>query len=284
MKNGIFLAIAAWLGLFGSADAQSSSTKKPSKSRSIDELLLFFPAKYPAGDWSPQNLQFQDIDFTSADQTKLHGWYCPCENPRAVILMTHGNGGNITSRASWVQYLQKHAKVSVFIFDYRGFGRSTGKPTVEGVLQDSMAARAKLCELASVKDSEMLLMGESLGGAIAVQLAAKSAPRGLILQSTFSSLKDVAKVHYPSLAWLVPADRLDSASAIKRYQGPLLQSHGDEDPIVPFASGEKLFDAANEPKSLLTISKAGHNNWLTEEYLIRLDQFLKGLEKPAAKK
>ena len=169
------------------------------------------------------------------------------------------------------------------IYDYRGFGRSEGKPTVEGVLQDATAARAKLCQLASVKDSELLLMGESLGGAIAVQLAAKSAPRGLILQSTFSSLKDVATVHYPKLAWLVPANKLNSAAAISQYHGPILQSHGDKDEIVPFHSGEKLFQAANEPKDLLTISNAGHNNWMCKDYLTRFDEFLERV-KPVEKR
>jgi hypothetical protein len=148
---------------------------------------------------------------------------------------------------------------------------------VEGALLDAKAARAKLRELARIEDSAMLLMGESLGGAIVVRLAADSAPRGLILQSTFSSLKDVADVHYPKLSWLVPPAKLDSLAEIARYHGPLLQSHGTADRTIPFSSCEKLFRAANEPKTFVTITGADHNNWLTEDYLRQLDEFIRRL-------
>jgi uncharacterized protein len=248
------------------------STK--AKVPSIDEMLLFFPSKFPSGDWNPPNLQFQDVFFAAKDSTKLHGWYCPAENPRAVVLIAHGNAGNVASRAQWLRYLQSEARLSVFMFDYRGYGRSEGKPTVEGAIQDATAARAKLCELANVKDSEMLLMGESLGGSIVVQLAADSQPRALILQSTFSSLRDVADVHYPRLSWLVSPKKLNSASRIGLYRGPLLQSHGSSDRTIPISSGTKLFQAANDPKLFVTIENADHNNWLTDAYLKQLDAFI----------
>ena len=178
-------------------ESKSVNSKADSTPQSIDELLLFFPSKFPTGDWQPRNLQFKDVFFSAEDKTKLHGWHCPCDNPRAVVLFAHGNAGHIAYSAPWLRYLQTKMRVSVFAFDYRGYGRSEGTPTVAGAIQDATAARAKLRELAGVKDAEMLLMGESLGGAIAVQLAADSAPQGLILQSTFSSLRDVAAVHYP---------------------------------------------------------------------------------------
>ena len=123
-------------------------------------------------------------------------------------------------------------------------------------------------------------MGESLGGAIVVQLAAESAPRGLILQSTFSSLKNVADVHFPALSWLVPPGKLNSASQIGRYHGPLLQSHGTADDTIPIRCGEKLFRSAHEPKEFVKIAGAGHNNWLTEQYLTRLDEFFARLPPP----
>lgn len=252
-------------------DVESTTTARP---QSIDELLLFFPTKFPTGDWTPRDLRFQDVSFSAADDTKLHGWFCPCDNPRGVLLLAHGNAGHVASRAAWLRYLQSKAKVSVFIFDYRGYGRSEGSPTVEGVMQDATAARAKLRELAHVKDSEMLLMGESLGGSVVIQLAAESAPRGLIVQSTFSSLRDVADDHYPRLSWLVPRNKLDSTTQIARYRGPLLQSHGTRDRTIPFDSGKKLFRAANEPKQFVPIENADHNNWLTEAYLKQLDEFI----------
>lgn len=249
--------------------------------RSLDELLLFFPAKYPAGNWNPSDLRFNDVWFNAEDRTRLHGWYCPSVNPRAVILIAHGNAGNVASRAPWLAYLQTKARVSTFLFDYRGYGRSEGTPTVKGALQDARAARARLRELAGVKDSEMLLMGESLGGAMVVHLAAESTPRALILQSTFSSLRDVADVHYPGLSWLVPSTKLDSATRIARYRGPLLQSHGTADRTIPLASGEKLFRAAKEPKAFVSVPGADHNNWLTPEYLQRLERFIDETSRPA---
>lgn len=257
--------------------AQESREPPPSAEanpQSIDELLLFFPSKFPSGDWNPEGLHFRDVFFAAEDGTKLHGWYCPSEKPRAALLVAHGNAGHVASRTPWLRYLQTRAHLSVFMFDYRGYGRSEGTPTVEGAIQDATAARAKLCELAAVKDSEMLLMGESLGGAIVTQLAADDPPRGLILQSTFSSLRDVADVHYPRLSWLVPRTKLDSASQIARYRGPLLQSHGSRDRTIPLASGMKLFRSANEPKEFVAIENADHNNWLTDAYLKRLDEFV----------
>jgi fermentation-respiration switch protein FrsA (DUF1100 family) len=261
----------------GRAQDSPATASPPAQQQSLDELLLFFPAKYPAGNWQPSELRFEDVWFTAADHTRLHGWFCPCDQPRATVLIAHGNAGNVALRAPWLRYLQTTLRVSSFMFDYRGYGRSGGVPTGDGVLQDARAARQKLVELARVTDSQMLLMGESLGGAIVVQLAAESAPRGLILQSTFSSLRDVAEVHYPALAWLVPETKLDSASRVADYRGPLLQSHGTVDRTIPFAAGQKLFRAANEPKTFLQIAGADHNNWLTESYLKGLDAFVTGV-------
>jgi fermentation-respiration switch protein FrsA (DUF1100 family) len=282
----VLLAVSAGLALPANVACCAGDSRKRlesdgAKAPSLDELLLFFPSKHPAGNWAPKDLRFEDVWFAAEDRTRLHAWYCPADNPRATILIAHGNAGNIASRAPLLRYLQSRTQVSTFMFDYRGYGRSEGVPTVEGALQDARAARTKLRELARIKDSEMLLMGESLGGAVVVQLAAESVPRGLILQSTFSSLKDVADVHYPKLSWLVPPTKLDSATQIARYRGPLLQSHGDADRTIPFASGEKLFRSANEPKAFLRIQGADHNNWLTQEYLRRLDEFIKGVTRDA---
>lgn len=256
------------------APAKSDEKKTATQHQTLDERLLFFPSKFPAGDWTPKDLQFDDVVFESKDKTRLRGWYCPCQNRRSVVLMTHGNAGHIADRAPLLRYLQTRAKVAVFIFDYRGYGKSEGTPTVDAVLDDARAARSQLRWMASINDSEMLLMGESLGGAIAVQLAAESAPRGLILQSTFSSLRDVADIHFPALSWLVPEDKLNSCSALQRYSGPLFQSHGTADRTIPLPLAEKLFAAGNEPKQLLKIPNAGHNNWPTDNYLSHLNSFI----------
>lgn len=245
--------------------------------RSLVDQFLFVPAKYPVGEWTPSELDFRDVDFVAADKTRLHGWYCPCDQPRAVILLAHGNAGNIATRVAWLRYLQRTLRVSVFAFDYRGYGKSGGKPTIDGALQDARAARAKLCELAAVKDSDIVLMGESLGGAIVVQLAATAAPRALILQSTFSSLRDIAQVHFRLLSGIVSKTKLNSSEAIAKYHGPLMQSHGNQDRTIPYSLGEKLFNAANQPKEWIEIASADHNDWLTQSYVNQLDRFIERL-------
>ena len=136
------------------------------------------------------------------------------------------------------------------------------------------AARKFLAEKAKVDESQIVLMGESLGGAVVADLAGCDGARGLILQSTFSSLHDVAAHHYPKLAWLVPEDKLNSAARLAKYKGPLLQSHGDADQTIPFALGQKLFKAAAGKKEFFRIAGGDHNDAPPAEYLRKLDQFI----------
>jgi fermentation-respiration switch protein FrsA (DUF1100 family) len=247
------------------------------KARTIDELLLFYSSKYPAGNWKPDGLTFEDVWFRAEDGTRLHGWYCPCKKVRAVVLYAHGNAGNLSHRAARMKQLQTELRVAALIFDYRGYGRSEGRPTVEGILQDARAARKHLASRAGVPQTQLVLMGRSLGGAVVVQLAAEERARGLVVESTFSSLRDAAAYHYPRLAWLVPAGKLDSVSQIGRYKGPLLLSHGDSDRTIPYTQGLKLFDAAQEPKTFIRIPGADHNDPPSAEYDRALDHFIQGL-------
>jgi uncharacterized protein len=259
--------------------ANAPEQRKPSKVRSLDELLLFQPTKYPKGDWEPAGLKFADVWMTSRDGTQIHGWYCPAESPKAVVLYCHGNGGNLAGRASTLQFLQEKMRVSVLIFDYRGYGRSDGKATVSGAVADAAAARTELAKLASVKESDIVLMGRSLGGALAIQLAADAAPRGLIVESSFSSLREVAAEHFPKLAWLVAKNKLNSAQAITEVRCPLLQSHGDVDRVISYESGRKLFAAAKHPKHFVKLPEVGHNDRPTREYYDAMSDFLNALPK-----
>jgi fermentation-respiration switch protein FrsA (DUF1100 family) len=249
----------------------------PSAGPSLDELLLFFPSKYPEGNWKPAGLAFEDVWFSAADGTRLHGWYCPCARARAVLLYAHGNAGNLALYGPLMRYFQNELRVTTLVFDYRGYGCSEGVPTVEGVVQDARAARAFLARRAGVEESAVVLMGRSLGGAVVVQLAAEAPARGLVLESTFASLRAIAAHHYPRLAWLVPADKLDSTARIARHRGPLLQSHGDADRTIPYAQGLKLFEAAQEPKTFVRVPGGDHNDPQPAEFFRRLDQFVSEL-------
>lgn len=245
----------------------------------FEESLIFIPSRYPQGFWNiPPGMPIEDAEFEAADGTRLHGWYLPHEHPTAVILFCHGNAGNITNRLQVLQRLHNDVGASVLIFDYRGYGRSQGSPYEEGVLQDTRAARAWLARQASVDEPDIVLLGRSLGGAVAVDLAARDGARGLILQSTFTSIPDMASYHY---SWLpvraLLRTRLDSLSKIGSYHGPLLQSHSLDDTIIPYSSGKQLFDAANEPKRFITLKNADHNDSERPEYYQEVKEFIESL-------
>jgi len=240
----------------------------------MEESLIFFPAKYPEGDWTPAGLEFEDAWFEAADGTKLHGWFVPHPSARLSVLYAHGNAGHLAHRAELLE--QWHALgVNVLIFDYRGYGRSEGRPNESGVLQDARAARAWLAKRVNIAEKDVVLFGSSLGGGVMTDLAAKDGARALVLQSTFTSLPDVAAVHYPYLpAQLVMRNRLDSLSKIGQYRGPLFQSHGDRDDVIPFSLGQKLFAAANEPKRFHRRPGAGHDEGFDRAYFDALRKFL----------
>lgn len=248
------------------------------RSTPLDNQLLFFPRKYPGGDWSPRGLTNEDVWFPSADGTKLHGWYLPTDKPQAVVLYLHGNGGNVTDAAVVYRFLKNHLHATALAFDYRGYGRSEGRPTIDGVVADARAARAWLAQKAGVPETQVVLMGRSLGGAIAVQLTADVRPRALILENTFTSLRAMAEYHMPSYAMRVPGDLLDSTAVLADYDGPLLQCHADADRTVPLKMGEELFRAAKGPKEFFHVPRADHNDQLSDEYYGKVMEFVAGLK------
>jgi len=245
----------------------------------LEESMIFFPTKYPDGDWNPPGVDFEDAWFKAPDGTRLHGWYAPHEAPRATILFAHGNAGNVSYRAEVLRILNQRVGASVLIFDYRGYGRSEGKPSEEGVLADARAARRWLADRAGIAEDEVVLMGRSLGGAVAVDLAAEDGARGLVLENTFTSLPDVAAYYYPWLpVRLVMRTRLDAKSKIARYEGPLLMSHGEADTIIPIEFGRRLFEAANQPKQWLSYPGLDHNDFQPAEYYDALIEFVEGVK------
>jgi hypothetical protein len=245
----------------------------------FEESFVFFPVRYPAGEsWQPPGLSFEDAWFDSDDGYRLHGWYVPHERPRGVLLFCHGNAGNVTHRGDTLRTLHDRVGVAVLCFDYRGYGRSQGSPTEQGMYDDARAARAWLAKRAGIAENEIVLLGRSLGGAVAVELAASDGAKGLVLESTFTSVPDVAASVYPWLpVRLLIRNRFDAVGKISRYRGPLLQSHSEADEIVEYAYGQKLFEAANQPKQFITLRGLGHNDPQTPAYYDELVRFLDGL-------
>jgi fermentation-respiration switch protein FrsA (DUF1100 family) len=244
------------------------------------ENTLLYPApKFPEGDWEAPYLEREDVTFTSADGTKLHGWLAEHAHPRAVLMYCHGNGDCLGYLGPLMKELRDKHQLTVFAFDYRGYGKSEGSPSETGILADGDAAQKWLAQRTGLRPSDIVLMGRSLGGGVAVDLAAKNGARGLILQNTPTSMPDAAAYMYwfAPVHWLMK-NRYDSLSKIGRYMGPVLISHGTADTLVPFALGQKLFAAVkSDAKRFFPIEGGGHNDPEPPEYEAALQQFLRGL-------
>lgn len=267
-KRVLAISLAA-LSVCGCAASGRLSPLRP-----LEQRLIYPRTASPTTPQAPGDGIVQ-ARFVAEDGVNLNGWFYEHPQPRAVVLFCHGNAGTVADWSDAAELLRERHRVTVLLFDYRGYGQSQGTPDEQGILRDARAARRWLAKQTSVAESDIVLMGRSLGGAVAVDLAAEDGARGLVLASTFSSLPDVAAHHMP---WLLPrwnmTQRLDSAVKIGRYHGPLLQTHGDADRVVPIQSARKLFDAANEPKQFLVMPGADHNDPQSEEFRERLDRFL----------
>ncbi len=275
-------AMAGCVGPFTFSKSESglpaspvSPVASPNPLAQLERSLVFVPNPYPEGNWQPDGLTFEDAWFNAPDGTRLHGWYVPHPSPQAIILYCHGNGGNVAMWSDVLRILHDRVGVSVLGFDYRGYGRSEGTPGEDGILSDARAARAWLGRRAGVPEDQIVLMGRSLGGAVAIDLAATDGARGLVVESTFTSLPDAARAVLPGVPVrsLMQA-RFDSRAKIGNYHGPLLHSHGTGDRLIPFAMGRQLFDAANEPKQFLPLPDRDHNDPQPDTYYLTLSQFL----------
>lgn len=245
----------------------------------FENSLLYFPEKYPSGDWTlPDGVE--EAYFEAKDGTKLHGWYFPHPSPRGYVLFSHGNGGSVSLWSDAAKVWRDHHRVSVLLYDYRGYGKSDGSPNEAGILQDARAARAWLASRAGIGEQDIIQFGQSLGGAVAVDLAARDGTRGLILSRTFSSLRDVAAQKFP---WVpvrfLMRHKLDSVSKIADYHGPTLICHGDADPVVPLEFARKLFAAANEPKRFVVDPGGDHNCSLSNSFHQSIDEYLDTLNR-----
>jgi fermentation-respiration switch protein FrsA (DUF1100 family) len=246
----------------------------------LERFFVYYPTRQVLEDPGSIGLDYQDVYLVTDDNVKLHGWFVPCEDARRTVLIFHGNGGNIGDRLPWIEMFHK-LDANVFIIDYRGYGKSEGKPFEKGLYRDARAAYNWWANARQPKGEKPILFGESLGGAIAVNLAARVAPAGLILQSTFTSARDMAKTLFP-IGLLLPLTnvKLDSAKEIGRVSCPKLIVHGTRDEIVPFRLGKKLYELAAPPKSFYVVPEAGHNDliWIAgAEYSRQLKQFLSSI-------
>jgi len=242
--------------------------------------MVFFPntkIEQTPNDWG---LDFEEVYFNTEDGLKLHAWYIANNQAEKTLLFFHGNAGNISHRRSSIEIFH-NLNLNVLIVDYRGYGKSEGNPSEQGFYKDATAAWYHLLDERGVDASDIIIFGRSLGGVVATELAARSKPAGLIVESTFSSARDMANAMLPLVSNLVFL-RYDFnvLEFIQQVNAPVLVLHSPDDEIVPFRLGKKIFNAANEPKTFVEM-RGGHNTGLLmslPEYEQTLKQFIYTLD------
>jgi fermentation-respiration switch protein FrsA (DUF1100 family) len=228
--------------------------------RSPGDRLIYYPMRYPQGAWDSQaKVGAQDRWIEAADGTQLNAWWFPKAEAHFATLFLHGNAGNVTHRLDHAQAILD-AGSAFLVVDYRGYGKSYGQPSERGFYEDGHAAYDDVVRLGYTPD-RIIVQGESLGTAVAVDLATRRECAGVILESPLMSAGQVAGTVLPLLGPLLVRG-YDTHSKISRVRVPLLVIHGDADEIVPFSQGQSVFQVANEPKEFWAVSGAHHNDLL----------------------
>lgn len=233
--------------------------------------LFFQPSPVLVRTPDALGLRYQDVNFAAADDVPLHAWFLPADSPRGTVLFLHGNAENISTHIASVAWLPA-AGFQVLLLDYRGYGRSGGKPTVDGAQLDIDAALAHLLARPDVDAGRIVLLGQSLGGALAVRYAGEGPRRGrlraVVIDSAFASYRDIAREKLDAVWWLrwlrwpagftVDDDASPIRSVARIAPVPVLFLVGGQDGIVPAHHGRRLYEAAREPKAIWELPRARH--------------------------
>lgn len=246
--------------------------------RWFEHSQVYHPSRHMETTGAELGRPFDDVRFRADDGVELNGWFFPGNTNSAraslAVLVCHGNGGNISHRLDMAEALLSTG-VSVFLFDYRGYGRSAGYPSEQGTYQDGEAAYRWL-EQKGFGAKRILLFGESLGGGVAAELANRLPAGGLILQSTFTSITDLGAELFPWLPvrWLAHI-KYDILQKLPRITVPVLVMHSRADRLIGFQHGERNFAAANNPKLFCELA-GDHNDPLTDraQFVADFDKFL----------
>ena len=247
----------------------------------LDQMMVYFPERELSATPADVGLDYEDVSLRAADGTKLHGWHVPGES-RTTLLWLHGNAGNISHRVDNIAMLLRNTGLGTFIIDYRGYGLSEGRASEKGTYQDATAALEYVLSRQDIAPHRIVYFGRSLGAAVALWLATRRRPYGLILESPFASVQDMAKVAFPHLPLhLLVRGKYDSLSRIASVSCPLLILHGARDEIVPVEQAQRLYAAATQSKALFLIPGAGHNDTYSVDqplYFRTLAEFMTSLE------
>ena len=227
----------------------------------MEEMLSRF-IYYPDPVWfatpADLGLEAEEVTLEPEAGVQLHAWFFPHPEPVGSLLFCHGNAGNVSHRLENAYYLVQTG-FQVLLFDYRGYGHSSGRPSEAGLYRDAATAWQHLVERPDTAGAPRIIFGRSLGGAVAVDLATHADASGLIVESTFTSIRTLVRHIYHLPLPELPV-KYDSLSKIGQLQMPLLALHGTRDELIPIADGRALFDAAPEPKTWYAIPVAGHND------------------------
>jgi fermentation-respiration switch protein FrsA (DUF1100 family) len=252
-------AIFLWLGL-----------------RRFESANLYIPDRIVGAHPGTYGLPYENLRLRTSDGPLIHAWYVENQPASPVILVSHGNAGNISTRLDKLLLLRK-AGASVLLYDYRGYGASQGRPTEAGTYRDGEAAYRWLVEEKKVPPERIFLYGESLGCAVAIELALKLKSAGLIVDSGFTSTMDMGRLIFPFLPIsLMVRFRYDNLSKIHRVSCPVLVMHSPQDEIIPYEMGQRLFEAAPKPKTFLKLEGSHNEAFMTgaKQYAQALRLFL----------
>lgn len=246
----------------------------------LDQFFVYHPGPWQDRDWAKlSGLPLEDVWFQASDGVRLFGWYLEASADRPVILWCHGNAGNVINRLENLKLLYQTG-LSVFLFDYRGYGKSQrDRPSEKGLHQDAIGAYDYLTRVRKIRSERIVLFGRSLGASVVGELAQWKPAAALILESSFPSIEAVAKLHYGGLPvhWLLKAEfRL--IDRLPRLSLPKLIIHGDKDDIIPLELGRQVYESAKPPKEWYVIQGADHNNTYLiggRAYFQRLTEFIK---------
>jgi len=246
----------------------------------LERRYVFRPTRAVQTSPADVGLAYGDVYFAAAG-VRLHGWLMPGPRPMTWVIF-HGNSGNMGNYCDYLRFLHDGLGVNLFIFDYRGYGASEGRPTEGGIYQDAEAAVRYVGAHPLLRGQPLMYFGHSLGAAVAVDVATRHPPQGMVLEAPFLSVwamaRERARWSFPLV--LLLGARFDSLRKIRRIHVPLLIIHGEEDETVPVEHGRRLFRAANEPKRFYAVPGGGHkDNYLVAgpQYIDKLEGFMAGL-------
>ena len=226
-----------------------------------DKYFIFKPSRNHIGTPKDLGIEFDDLYFKSAPNITLHGWFINKGSEQTIVWL-HGNGGNISHRIYSLKTLYDNTKYNIFIFDYRGYGKSDGNVSESGSYQDSLSAIEFLNNIYSIQTNQLILFGKSLGCSIACEIATKITPLALLLESAFTSIRDMTRFKFPFLPGIeyLISNKFNTYGKINQINCPILFVHGDLDSTIPINMGGSLYEKYQNTKLFIKAKGAGHNN------------------------